>query len=298
MRRLFQIALLALPLVAQTPSFQTGISLVHVSAEILDNNGRIVGNLSPIDFRVYDEDREQQIVAFDSDREPLDLILLFDVSGSMRRHAKNIAAAAHTALRELHPGDRVAIMSFAAEMISDSGFTEDLHEVAASVDRVLNRKARGGTHIDSSINDARTRFPRGDRRRAIVIITDNLAPRTLPQMSVIRDLWEADAILGSLLFKPRVTPPIQVLGFSNGDIGGVRQIAEMTGGDTLDATDLSLAFPEMLRRVRNRYSIYYKKPEGTPGATRSIRVRLSPDAAARFPGAHVRARRGYVLTAQ
>ena len=47
---------------------------------------------------------------------PVDLLFLFDVSGSMQAHVKRIASAAHEALRGLGDNDRVAIMVFERTM--------------------------------------------------------------------------------------------------------------------------------------------------------------------------------------
>ena len=78
-------------------------------------------------------------------------------------------------------------------------------------------------------------------------------------------------------------------------VGGVDHILEQTGGDKIRSEDPGSAFPEMMRRIRSRYSLYYSTPEGKPDSFRSIRVELSPDAQTRFPEARVYARRSYRL---
>jgi hypothetical protein len=57
--------------------------------------------------------------------------------------------------------------------------------------------------------------------------------------------------------------------------------------------DLGAAFPEMMHRIRSRYSLYYPLPKGERDSLRTIRVELSADAQQCFPGAHVAARHGY-----
>jgi hypothetical protein len=58
---------------------------------------------------------------------------------------------------------------------------------------------------------------------------------------------------------------------------------------------LGSAFPEVMHRIRSRYSLYYPLPKGDLDSLRTIRVELSADAQQRFPGAHVTTRRGYRL---
>ena len=76
---------------------------------------------------------------------------------------------------------------------------------------------------------------------------------------------------------------------------GMKGIAEKTGGDSLTANEPGTAFEEAMRRIRTRYSLYYALPEAKPGATRGIRVELTPAAAQRSPKSRVRARSGYVV---
>ena len=62
---------------------------------------------------VTDEGQPQTLVSFSHGDEPLNLILLLDISGSMQKHIELIAQTARDALAHLRPGDRVAIMVFA-----------------------------------------------------------------------------------------------------------------------------------------------------------------------------------------
>jgi hypothetical protein len=51
----------------------------------------------------------------------------------------------------------------------------------------------------------------------------------------------------------------------------------------------------MMHRIRNRYMLYYKLPDAQVGSLRNIEVKLSPQAAQRFPGARILARSAYRL---
>src|SRR5215831_15855216 len=68
----------------ESPTFRTGVALVQVDAEVTAADGRTLTGFHKEDFRVFDEGAEQPIVQFSWAEEPLDLILLFDISGSMR----------------------------------------------------------------------------------------------------------------------------------------------------------------------------------------------------------------------
>jgi VWFA-related protein len=99
------------------PTFTARVSLVHVDVGVTGSDGRILTGLSQDDFRVLDEGQAQVITGFLAEEQPLDLILLFDISRSMRIQVANIARAAREAFRELRQGDRVAVMTFASRQL-------------------------------------------------------------------------------------------------------------------------------------------------------------------------------------
>jgi VWFA-related protein len=118
-------ASLAVILSAQTvPTFQAGVFLVHVDAEVLEQNNRPLAGLTKEDFRISDGGQEQTIVSFSQTEQPLDLILLFDISGSMQKKVKGVSAVAHEGLKELRPGDRVSVMIFSAKARVVAPFSE------------------------------------------------------------------------------------------------------------------------------------------------------------------------------
>lgn len=291
-RKFLALALLSvLPGWAQDdPSFRSDVSLVHVDTEVLSKDGRIIHGLTLKDFRIFDEGREQKLVSMSAEEQPLDLILLFDVSASMRPNIEKVAAAARNAGAQLRKGDRVAIMCFNSTITVSTPFVEDMDAVATGIEGVLNLRFGGGTAIRASVNAAAKRFigeEKTGRRRAILVITDDIG-RPANEMTVVRNLWEADAVVSALVVSSKRSKPPRN--------GTVDPIAEKSGGDTVKALDPGTAFVEMIQRIRSRYSLYYATPEGQPGTLHSIRVELASSAQAKNPGARISARRSYQLS--
>src|SRR6185503_2873825 len=109
--RVSAVLMLAVLAAAQdNATFRTGVSLVHVDAEVITAGGRLEEGLRRDDFRVFDNRTDQPILHFSWAEEPLDLILLFDISSSMRPAVEAVSAAAREGLQELRHGDRVAVM--------------------------------------------------------------------------------------------------------------------------------------------------------------------------------------------
>jgi VWFA-related protein len=286
----------------ELPAFRSEVSLVHVDAEVTDGIRTLTG-FHKEDFVVRDNARPQTILYFSQDEEPLDLILLFDISGSMRPKIEKVAAGAHAALAELRAGDRIAIMTFHRRSQIVAPFTNDLEEVERTInDRVLGGKFRGATHLLAAVDDAAKYFleqPRTQRRRAVLILTDNYGQRSRRASTVIHHLWEADALLSGLIVRRAGESAINTMAMVTNPLiaalsEGMEGVAEKTGGDTLKADDPGESFREVMRRIRKRYSLYYAMPQAKPGEQRQVRVELTGEALQRNPSARVRARKGYL----
>jgi VWFA-related protein len=309
MKRVLVIAILAAALAAAQGSaaaqdsavFTTGVSLVHVDVEVVDGS-RLLNGFTKDSFRILDNSVPQKILHFSQEEEPIDIILLFDVSGSMKPKLERVAAAAHVALAELRAGDRVAVMAFTGRARLLSRFTEDLTAVEKTIQQDVLQRARGGTRILAAVNDAAKVFlqePRTRRRRAVLIVTDNHGTVSGSAANVVRNLWEADAILSGLQIRHGgETAALTVRKIMNPmalamDSESMTKVAEQTGGDVLKSGDPGENFQEMIRRIRLRYSLYYAQPEAKPGTERKIKVTLADDEQRKHPQGRVRARFGY-----
>jgi Ca-activated chloride channel family protein len=189
--------------------------LVHADAEVVED-GRIVTGLTKDHFRILDEGQPQPIVQFSTGEQALDLILLFDISGSMRWVVQQVAAASHQAFQELRPGDRVCVMVFNTKVREVAPFTDNLDAVRRTIqDDVLGLHFGGGTLIQTAVQSAAVRFRReanSERRRAVLIVTDNVGMRTRREQSVVRDFWESDALLSGLLISNKAAATRRTVG--------------------------------------------------------------------------------------
>jgi VWFA-related protein len=296
--------LLALICLAQeAPTFRSDVSLVRLDAEVTDGT-RTLHGFRKEDFVVKDNGQPQQVLYFSQDQEPLDLILLFDISGSMRPSVEEVANSAKTALAELRPGDRVAVMTFHGTSRIVAPFTEDLTAVRRTInEKVVDGKFGGSTHLLAGVDDAAKYFmeqPRNERRRAVLILTDNYGQRSRKGSTVVHRLWEADASLSGLIIRGSVEQAINTVAMAMNPLllalrEGMEGVADKTGGDTLKGSNTGEDFREMMRRIRQRYSLFYAVPQGKAGGQRMVRVELSSEALSRYPNARVRAPKGYVM---
>jgi VWFA-related protein len=290
-------------LAQETPVFRASVNLVKLDVQALEQ-GRVVSDLTREDFAVFDEGTPSRIVYFGHETEPVSILLLLDVSGSMRRHLKEMAAASRKALAALRPGDQVGVMFFSRNAAIRLPFTGDFEAVAGQLARAPEEPAPGsGTQINVAILAAAEYVARAlegrPGRRAVVILTDNAGLNyQAPDEEVIRALHAADAVLNAVVTPdarpPKAPPPGRDLNpdFTPPD---VFRLARATGGEVVRASSAGEAFPRIFEGIRTRYSLHCAAASGPSGTFRRLRVDLTAEARRRHPRAELRAREGYYL---
>jgi VWFA-related protein len=284
----------------QPPLFRAGVTLVRVDVQVVDRSGRKITGLEQSDFLVYDENQPRAIAHFGREFEPVDLLLLLDVSGSMRRALDQMAAAARAALGQLLPDDRVAVMLFARRAEVREQFTSSKPAVEEEIRRaVRDQSLGGGTVINGSIIEAAHYIGAQPRRgrRALLILTDNESVNyQVPDEDVVKALWQADTALNAIVTGRLARPAAPRDGaprnpdFTPSDVVG---LARRSGGEAIEARHAGESFREMIERIRARYSLDFEPAGAAPGSLRRIRVELSAEARRRYPDAAIHARQGY-----
>lgn len=290
------LVLLAGPVLAQ---FSTTTTIVRVEASAVDAKGAPVQGLKAEHFRVTDNDVEQVVERVAKDELPLDLALVVDVSGSMKTHVGKIAATAREALDHLRAGDRVMVMKFNVTDTVVLALTDNLDAAVESLADVARGKFGGGTTINTPIRNAAMLLRRdsaGERRRAVLILTDGVGIKGTRSSKTIEELWESDATLNSLMVKPskltrglytyrRATSPTAFLTDAS-----VPDIASKTGGETIQLEESTNPLGELLARIRSRYTVYYR-PSAVKAKEHKVFVSLSEEGKKAFPDAKVTGRR-------
>jgi VWFA-related protein len=285
--------------------FRSGINLVKIDVQVADGQ-RSVDNLAPEDFIVLDEGEPRPIEFFAHDAEPLRILILLDVSNSMKRELEQVSAAANKALTRLAPSDEVAVMLFGRTTLVHQDFTTDLKLVREAIDDARYEKRPGAsTDINPSVVEA-ARFLRKASegkpgRRAIVILTDNQSMSyRVPNEQVMESLFAADAVLMAMVTRDAQRPDKPKPG-ANPDFtsANVFAWAEESGGEVLRAEkDAGKVFEQVIDRLRTRYSLHYRAPvlESGSGRFHRVEVRLTDSARKVHGKVRVRSRTGYFLS--
>lgn len=218
-------SVVALPFAANAQSdvvFRSDVSLVRVDVQVLDSSGRAVTGLRREDFLLREDGRDREIRNFANENLPADVLILVDVSTSMRPHVERVAAASRDALNVLGSEDRVAMMVFDRQVRVRMPFrAANSQEALMEFGRLLNQESfSGGTNITKALYEAANfmkRSARRESRRAVVILTDDQTEFDRDEYGLVRAMTAADTVV-SLLLAP------DMLGmFSGGGGGGAGQ---------------------------------------------------------------------------
>jgi VWFA-related protein len=290
-------ALLAQPPEGDVAVFKAGATEVRLDVQVSQGK-RIVAGLTKDDFVVFDEESRQTLSYFGREAEPLTVVLLLDISGSMKRYIQEMSRTAEQSLKLLRPGDRVAILVYGRNSKLHFDFSSNFDEVAGRLRSAPENPYVGsGTSTNEAVIDAAQLIAKHATagRRAIVLVTDNGGLNyQVPDEQVVRELFAANTVVNAIAVgkaeRPKPMRPGANPDFTPAD---VFKLAEESGGEAIKAERADRTFPEMMERVRTRYALSYPAPEAASKTFRRVRVELSADARGRYPDARIRVRSGY-----
>ncbi len=152
--------------------FRTGVELINVTATVTDANGRFVSGLRKEDFRLFEDDQEQEITHFNAERVPVSLGIIVDTSASMESE-KWLAAkqALNRFLFELlGRDDEVFLFRFDNQPELVEGWTMDRDRIASGLARI---RPRGATAMYDAVAEAIPLAQTGrHRKKALLVISD------------------------------------------------------------------------------------------------------------------------------
>jgi Ca-activated chloride channel homolog len=267
-------ALLAVVLTqTQAPRFRSGIDVVTVDVLVTDGT-RTVAGLRAEDFELRDSGVTQQIDSVSVGTVPVSMLLALDTSNSVAGptlgHLKDAAGAAVSVLA---PGDRVALLTFAAGVTLRAGWSTPSK---ATYDAIAAADAGGSTSLYDAAYAALTlRDDQPGRRPFVVLFSDGGDTSSwLPARAMLERARRSDAVVYLVAtHPPRFDARLEYrsgMELWPGDGGfpastpAIAELAVLTGGRVViaDRPDrLRDAFEAAAAQFRNRYLLAYR-PSG------------------------------------
>jgi Ca-activated chloride channel homolog len=275
---------------AQRPLLRSSIEITVVTATVRDANGKLVTGLPKEAFEIYEDGERRPIAQFTSERVPLGLGLLLDISDSMfGRRIKDAEAAVERFLVDLLDSrDAFFVMAFNHEARLLFGWKTE----PAGVHEALGKlQPTGSTAIYDAVAAALPYIEHRPRERAaIVLITDGADTASDSTLFDLRPaLVRSDAFVYAIAIDTPEPQPIakrvnvQALNEITGQSGGRTEIVRATA-------DLETATASIAEELNNQYVLGYASARPGDGQYHSIRLRMTN------PAYRVRGRNGYVAS--
>ena len=126
---------------AQAPSYRITSDMVPLFVTVTDKAGKLATGLTKDDFRVFDKGRAQPVTLFDNSAQPIRLIVMLDVSGSMSGNLQLLRAACNQLFDRLRPDDQVRVGTFGDDVEISPAFTGDVGALRAALPTAINPNA-------------------------------------------------------------------------------------------------------------------------------------------------------------
>ena len=289
---------------AQQPVFRGSGDVVRVFSTVTDRDGKLVTTLGRDDFEVRDEGKPQPITQFDNTPQPVRLVVMLDVSGSMEGNLQLLRDAADQLFTRLRPDDVARVGSFGDDVDVGAGFTHEIRELRAALPRSIAPDAP--TPLWRAVDEAITSFgSEKDRRSVVLVLSDgkdsgpiSFRQRYVSQAEVIDRARREDVMVYGIGMRSRGRRPPP--GFGPGGLqaaleadlpdAGLALVAENTGGGYVEIRpnqDLGAAFARVAEELHSQYLIGFVPPR-KDGKVHDVDVRVGQR------GLKARARKTYL----
>lgn len=270
--------------------YRTNVDEVLLNCTVVDEKGRIVTDLKPRDFRVWEDGVPETINSVEHEDLPVSMGILIDNSGSMRDKRAAVNQAAMNLLTASNPRDESFVVNFSDRAYLDQGFTTSL----TALDRGLSRfDSRGTTALYDAVAASADELAHYGKHRsqAILIVTDGAdnASRLTLQEAVRRVQNLGGPVvysIGPIYDTPRneAMEARDALETLSGDTGGVAYFLH-------SLADVSQTAAEVAHDIREQYVIdYHSSRPFSLGGFRTVHVEVSAPYHGRL---YVRTIRGY-----
>jgi Ca-activated chloride channel family protein len=271
MSRLLSLAIAVVvvtALAAQQTTFRSGARTVAVYATVIDSSGRLVVDLSRLDFQIRDNGRPVEITLFSNELQPITVALMLDMSSSMEPRYMRVRESTMSLAQTLMPWDRMTIGTFGQEVAVSPLLTGDKAELT----RVISEELwpGGGTPLWQAIDTGMTALTGESGRRVVLVLTDGEDTGGLPNWNGNRESVERRAQDSEFM--------IYAIGMEGTGLkGGIDDLADETGGGHFELkrdADLPSTFARVSDELRHQYVLGFT-PASLDGKKHSLDVRVT-----------------------
>ncbi len=272
-------------------------TLVTVPLRVMNQKGNYVSDMQAEEFRVFEDDVEQQLAYFAPVDSPFTVSLMLDVSDSTRSSLQEIKEAAIAFLDQLRPDDEVIIITFDGVLNVAGQPSSDRAVLRKMIEQVQSGR---GTRLYDAVDKVLKRLLTQIKgRKAVVLFTDgvDIDSRTSADQS-LREAEAGEALIYSVYYDTRAAlreklkaanarsnyPVVNSgTGLTDLDYAFARnylnRLAKKTGARIYEASNpakMALAFASIAEGLRAQYSLgYYPANPPQAGERRKIKIQVA-----------------------
>lgn len=262
--------------IKQGQALHIDVNLALVNVTVTDPYSRIVTGLESDNFRIFEDNIEQEVVNFSSEDVPISIGVILDLSGSMANKLGKAKEAALQFFKTANPQDEFFLVGFNDRARLISPFTHNVEDLQSAI---LPASAKGKTALLDAIylglNQMRSA---SNGKRALLIISDggdNSSRYT--EKDIKRIVREADTQLYSI----GIFDPFEYRSRTPEELNGptlLSETTELTGGRAFSVGNID-ELPDIAVKIgaelRNQYILGYRPSNKAHDARwRKIKIKL------------------------
>jgi Ca-activated chloride channel family protein len=274
-------------------SLHMDVDLALVNVTVTDPHDRLVTGLESDNFRIFENNVEEEILFFSSEDVPISVGVIFDLSGSMVNKIGKAKEAALQFYKTANPQDEFFLVSFNDRAKVTSTFTTSVEDLQSNL---LSLFPKGRTALLDGIylglNEMKTAR---NAKRALLIISDGGDNHSRYNEGDIKRLVrEAD----TQLYSVGIFDSSGYRGRTPEELNGptlLSEVTEFTGGRAFAVENLN-DLPDIATKIgselRNQYVLGYRPSNRSHDSRwRKIKIKLRPPKG--LPPLSVYAKSGY-----
>jgi len=283
-------------------SFRSSSDIVPLFVTVTDGGGRLVAGLTREDFQIFDNGVPQPVAVFDSIPQPISLIALLDMSGSMADNLPLVRRACLDLLGHLGPSDVAKLGMFGQKIAFSPTFTRDPEQLISLLPKSI--PATAPTPLWRAIDEAMNAVqPASSGRRVILVLSDGKdngpeIGQKLVTPQNVRDRAEREDVMVYGIGLRSAPGPVAP--------GGIRTLADVLNSPAPDPTlgslalgtgggyvelhgreDIAETFTRIADELHRQYMLGFTPP-ARDGKVHTVEVRV------RNPGLRSQARKTYL----
>jgi Ca-activated chloride channel homolog len=249
------------------------VNEVLLPCTVVDQNGRLVTDLTKANFRVWEDDIPQSISSFEFRDVPISIGILVDNSGSMRGKRDAVDAAALDLVRESNAQDTAFVVNFNDKAFLDQGFTTNI----SYLERGLSHyDTRGTTAIYDAVvasADELSRYAKWPKQ-VLLVITDGADNAS--RLSLEQAIHRVQQLNGPVVYSIGLLYDSESRDEAQRARDALVALSQGTGGFAYfpqSLNEVNGIASEISQVIRNQYTVgYHSSRAESLGGYRRVRV--------------------------